>query len=83
MQKACTRACASFFSWHHQDMDKQTAIKKAGSVQALATLLDVSHQAVYAWGDEVPKRSLQLLRLLRPEWFQKRGKARQEPAQAS
>jgi len=50
-------------------MDKQTAIKKAGSVQALAKLLDVTHQAIYAWGDKVPKRSLQLLQLLRPEWF--------------
>jgi len=54
-------------------MDKQTAIKKAGGVQALARLLDVSHQAVYAWRDQVPKRSLQMLQLLRPEWF-KRGR---------
>ncbi len=59
---------------HYGGMDKQTAIKKAGGVQALAKLLDVSHQAVYAWRDQVPKRSLQLLQLLRPEWFKVRGR---------
>ena len=58
--------------WHHADMDKQTAIKKAGGVQALATLLEITHQAIYAWRDQVPKTQLKLLRLLRPEWFRGR-----------
>ena len=54
-------------------MDKQTAIKKAGGVQALAKLLDVSHQAVYAWRGPLPKMRLWQLQVLRPEWF-KRGR---------
>ena len=53
-------------------MDKQTAIKKAGGVQALAKILDVTHQAIYAWGDKLPKVRLQMLQLLRPEWFRGR-----------
>jgi hypothetical protein len=57
---------------HHDTMDKNTAIKKAGGVQALAKLLEISHQAIYAWRSEVPKRSLLVLQLRRPEWFKGR-----------
>jgi hypothetical protein len=57
---------------HHDTMDKHTAIKKAGGVQALAKLLEISHQAIYAWRGEVPKRSLLVLQLRRPEWFKGR-----------
>jgi hypothetical protein len=53
-------------------MDKHTAIKKAGGVQALAKLLDVSHQAIYAWQRELPKMRLFQLKVLRPEWFKGR-----------
>jgi len=57
---------------HHDTMDKHTAIKKAGGVQALAKLLDVSHQAIYAWQRELPKMRLFQLKVLRPEWFKGR-----------
>ena len=50
-------------------MDTITAIKKAGSVKQLALLLDVTHQAVYAWGPRLPKMRLWQLRVLRPGWF--------------
>jgi hypothetical protein len=53
-------------------MDKQTAIKKAGGVQALAKLLDVSHQAIYAWRDKLPQARLWQLQAVRPEWFKVR-----------
>ena len=72
MQPRCASLAQPFFRWHHPAMDKQTAIKKAGGVQALATLLEISHQAIYAWRDKVPKRSLLVLQLKRPEWFKGR-----------
>ena len=52
-------------------MNKQTAIQKAGSVRALAQLLGVTHQAVYAWGDELPPLQAYRLRELKPRWFRK------------
>lgn len=50
-------------------MNKQTAIQKAGSVRNLATLLGVTHQAVYAWGDELPELQVFRLRKMKPRWF--------------
>jgi hypothetical protein len=73
MQGVCARAIANYFEpCHHPAMDKQTAIKKAGGVQALAKLLDVSHQAIYAWRGKLPKMRLFQLQVLRPEWFKGR-----------
>ena len=52
-------------------MKKQTAIKKAGSVRLLAQLLRISTQAVHKWGADVPQSSLDKLRTLMPDWFNK------------
>ena len=52
-----------------RDMKKKTAINRAGSVWALATLLKITHQAIYAWGDDVPPAQELALRKRRPEWF--------------
>ena len=34
----------------------KTAVKKAGGTKELAALLGLSHQAVYKWGERVPKK---------------------------
>ena len=36
-------------------MKTASAIEKFGNVQALADALDISPQAIYQWGDEVPE----------------------------
>lgn len=36
-------------------MKTSEAVQMVGSVKKLADLLDISHQAVYAWGDTVPE----------------------------
>ena len=51
-------------------MEKLTAIRLAGSVQALADLLGVSRPAIYQWKLEVPTMRVYQLKTLRPEWFQ-------------
>lgn len=50
-------------------MDKQTAIELAGGVQKLAALLNITHQAVYAWPKAIPALQVYRLKELRPEWF--------------
>jgi hypothetical protein len=50
-------------------MDKTTAIRLAGSVQALADLLGVTRPAIYQWKLEVPEMRVYQLKTLRPEWF--------------
>jgi hypothetical protein len=52
-------------------MNKSTAIKRAGSISALAALLNIKRQAVSKWPDEVPPLRVYQLRELRPEWFVK------------
>lgn len=59
-------------------MDKEFAVRKAGSQAALARLLGKTRQAVHQWRD-IPTLRLYLLRELRPTWFvefeaEKRGK---------
>jgi uncharacterized protein involved in tolerance to divalent cations len=54
-------------------MKKQTAIKLAGSVRQLADLLGITHQAVYAWPDDVPKPKEYELMVKRPTWFVRAG----------
>lgn len=50
------------------NMLTRTAVKKAGGVKELASLLGVTHQCVYAWGDRVPvKRVKQLEELFKKE----------------
>jgi len=50
-------------------MEKSTAIRLAGSVQALADLLGVSRPAIYQWKLDVPKMRVFQLKTLRPDWF--------------
>ena len=46
----------------------RTAVKKAGGVKELATLLSITIQSVYAWGDRVPvKRAKQLEALFKKD----------------
>ncbi len=53
-------------------MNKYDAIELAGGAQRLAAVLGISHQAVYAWPDEIPAMRVFQLRVLRPAWFRKR-----------
>ena len=49
-------------------MDKQQAIKLAGSQSELARLLGISRGAVHQW-KTIPTGRLYQLMVLRPEWF--------------
>ena len=49
-------------------MDKQTAIKLAGSQSALARIFGIERSAVHQWKTIHPLRIYQL-KELRPEWF--------------
>ena len=49
-------------------MDKQQAIKLAGSQSELARLLGISRGAVHQW-KKIPTGRLYQLMVLRPEWF--------------
>jgi hypothetical protein len=49
-------------------MDKQQAIKLAGSQSELARLLGIHRTAVHQW-KEIPKGRLYQLMVLKPEWF--------------
>jgi len=51
-------------------MKTKDAIKKAGSIRNLAKALDISVQAIYRWGDDVPAlRAYQIkdLKIPRPQ----------------
>jgi DNA-binding transcriptional regulator YdaS (Cro superfamily) len=50
-------------------MEKNQAIKLAGSQVELAKLLGISQPAVSAWKDVVPKARVWQLKVLRPDWF--------------
>jgi hypothetical protein len=54
-------------------MDKDTAIKLAGSASALAKMLGITRQAVGGWV-EIPQMRLYQLRVLKPRWFRGVGK---------
>jgi predicted transcriptional regulator len=49
-------------------MNKQTAIKLAGSVTALANILGISKAAVSRW-KKVPELRVYQLKVIKPEWF--------------
>jgi hypothetical protein len=51
-------------------MDKSDAVKRAGSITALAAILGLTRQAVSKW-KEIPQLQLYRLRELRPRWFRK------------
>jgi predicted transcriptional regulator len=51
-------------------MNIQTAIKRAGSVMALARMLGVTRQAVQQYRNTgLPTTRVDQLRKVRPEWF--------------
>jgi hypothetical protein len=50
-------------------MKTQDAIQQFGSVRKIAEALGLSVQAIYAWGDEVPKLRVYELREIRPGAF--------------
>jgi predicted transcriptional regulator len=50
-------------------MEKQTAIKLAGSQSELAKMLGISQPAVSRWKLSVPKARVWQLKVLKPEWF--------------
>lgn len=50
-------------------MEKSIAIKKAGSIKALAELLGISRAAISQWGNDVPATRLWQLKTIKPEWF--------------
>lgn len=49
-------------------MEKETAIRLAGSASKLARLLGVSRQSVFAW-KQLPEGRVWQLKVLRPDWF--------------
>jgi DNA-binding transcriptional regulator YdaS (Cro superfamily) len=51
-------------------MDKNEAIKRAGSATKLAALLGITRSAVSQW-KEIPALRVYKLRELRPRWFRK------------
>ena len=55
-------------------MKTQQAIDRAGGAKALADLLGISHSAVLQWGETIPKAREWQLRVLKPEWFDAKGK---------
>ena len=50
-------------------MEKQKAIKLAGSQSKLAAVLGVSQAAISQWGQDVPMMRIYQLKSLKPEWF--------------
>jgi hypothetical protein len=54
------------YTWR---MEKQKAIKLAGSQVKLAALLGVSQAAISQWGEDVPVMRIYQLKTLKPEWF--------------
>jgi cytochrome c551/c552 len=49
-------------------MEKQIAIKLAGSASKLAKLLGVKRQSVHKW-KSIPEGRVWQLKVLKPEWF--------------
>lgn len=50
-------------------MEKQKAIKLAGSQMKLAAILGVSQAAISQWGQDVPMMRIYQLKTLKPDWF--------------
>ena len=50
-------------------MEKQKAIKLAGSQNKLAAILGISQAAIAQWGQDVPMMRIYQLKSLKPDWF--------------
>lgn len=55
-------------------MNKQDAIKLAGSAIKLAKILGITKGAVSHWGENIPRGREYELRYLKPEWFKQKEK---------
>ena len=53
---------------YNYNMEKQIAIKLAGSASKLAKLLGVERQSVHKW-KSIPEGRVWQLKVLKPEWF--------------
>lgn len=53
-------------------MDTQQAIRLAGGATALAELLDITPSAISQWDESVPEARVWQLKVLKPEWFEKK-----------
>ncbi len=62
-------------------MKTKHAFELAGSVAALARLLEITQGAVSQWGEEVPAARVWQLRAIRPEWFPESALATPTPAE--
>jgi hypothetical protein len=51
------------------DMDTSFAIKKAGSREALAKMLNVATITTYRWDPALPEKHRRYLQAARPKWF--------------
>ena len=57
----------SVLTYNYQ-MEKETAIRLAGSASKLARLLGVSRQSVFAW-KQLPEGRVWQLKVIKPDWF--------------
>ena len=58
---------------YNYNMEKQIAIKLAGSASKLAKLLGVERQSEHKW-KSIPEGRVWQLKVLKPEWFDKTPK---------
>jgi DNA-binding transcriptional regulator Cro len=61
-------------------MKAKDLIKAAGGARKLASILHLTPQAVYYWGDLVPELQRYRIKELKPHWFRKGGKMRRDEA---
>jgi DNA-binding transcriptional regulator YdaS (Cro superfamily) len=50
-------------------MEKEQAIKLAGSARKLAEMLGISRAAISQWGATIPQARVWQLKALQPDWF--------------
>jgi len=50
-------------------MEKERAIKLAGSVRKLAEMLGISRAAISQWGLNIPQARVWQLKAMQPQWF--------------
>jgi len=58
-----------YYLAYNDVMEKQTAIRLAGSQVKLAAILGISQSAIAQWGQDVPMMRIYQLKTLRPKWF--------------
>jgi DNA-binding transcriptional regulator YdaS (Cro superfamily) len=53
-------------------MEKEQAIKLAGSARKLAEMLGISRAAISQWGLMIPQARVWQLKSIHPEWFKEK-----------